>query len=348
MLVSGIYSINEEIKETESGISTGAVDIELKEYNENNQPFNENQKMVMPGDEIALIPRISNLGVECYLRVKIEYYIDNESFSVESYIEGNYSSWTKKGDYYYYDSVLSKNGSIDLFNKVNIPNLSSQYYGKTVVVHIIAEAVQAKNFNGNWDEVEIKKSVDRSYDIDYEGESSVIYEDTINHHITLSEGFFDHLGNMLPGDKSSASFSILNSSDSKIKYYLSVNYNNLSSKELLLLSKMNIVIKNKDGQILSESNLADKDKHTLGIYSNGEGDSFIIEISLPNDINNDFSKLLTKINWIFSCDVIERENKNPQTWDYVFDLSITVFLISATGFTIFLFLWKKESRDIDR
>ena len=344
MLVSGIYALDDEINETENGISTGSVDIQIKEYNGNNQLFDETKKAVMPGDEITLIPRINNLGVECYLRVKINYSIGSESFSADSYIDGNYSSWTKKGDYYYYDSVLSKKGSIDLFNKITIPNLSEEYYGKTVMVHIIVEAVQAKNFDGNWNDVEIKKSVDRTYDIDYEGESSVIYEDGINHHITLGNNFFDHLVNMLPGDKDVGTFSILNSSDSKIKYYLSIDYKKLSSSELALLKKINLVIKKSNGQIISESNLADKDKRTLGIYSKGEGDSFIVEISLPKNIDNNFSKLFTKIIWIFSCEVLEQHNGlNPQTWDYNFDLSITVFLISTVGFIIVLFLGKKEA-----
>ena len=199
MSVSGIYSLNREINVTETGISTGAVDIEIKEYN-NTQPFDEDGKSVMPGDEIVLIPRVNNLGVDCYLRAKIEYVIDGNEFPEIDYIDGTYSSWTKKGDYYYYDSVFSKKSHLDLFNKVTIPNLSSEYYGKTVVVHIIVEAVQARNFNGNWDSVDIRKSIDRAYDVDYEGESTIIYEDNTDQHITFDDSFFNKLGNMLPGD----------------------------------------------------------------------------------------------------------------------------------------------------
>ena len=80
MFISGIYALKEEINKTESGLSTGAVDIELKEYNKHNQPFDEDGKHVMPGDEIILIPRVNNLGIECYLRAKIEYYIEDEVY----------------------------------------------------------------------------------------------------------------------------------------------------------------------------------------------------------------------------------------------------------------------------
>ena len=77
MSVSGIYSLNREINVTETGISTGAVDIEIKEYN-NTQPFDEDGKSVMPGDEIVLIPRVNNLGVDCYLRAKIEFELETK------------------------------------------------------------------------------------------------------------------------------------------------------------------------------------------------------------------------------------------------------------------------------
>ena len=76
MCISGIYSLSNEINDTETTLSTGAVEIELKEYNGNDELFSEDGKLVMPGEEISLVPRVNNLGIECYLRVKITYTID--------------------------------------------------------------------------------------------------------------------------------------------------------------------------------------------------------------------------------------------------------------------------------
>ena len=352
MFISGIYSLNQEINTTETSLSTSAVDIEIEELNKNNQPFNEDGSFVLPGDEIILIPRINNLGIDCYIRAKIEYIINNEVFQANDYIDGNYKSWTKKGEYYYYDSVLPKRDSIDLFNKVVIPNLSSEYNGKTVVVHIIVEAVQAKNFNGNWEEVEIKRSVDRTYDIDYEGESSVIYEDDSNHHIILNDGFFNKLGNMLPGDSIFESVKLLNKSKSKNEYYLSIDYNNLTSKELALLQNIKLVIKNKNGKILVDSNLANKNNHVLGTYKKDEEDVFTFEISLPKELDNEFSKLYSKIKWKFSYKVLSKvldghEENNPKTGDFDINISIAVFILSSIGLIVILFMWKKESENIE-
>ena len=295
MFISGIYALNKEINTTESGISTGTVDIEIKEYNNNAQPFDLDGTVVMPGDEIVLIPRVNNLGLDCYIRTKIEYFINNEDFSVADYIEGNYSSWTKKGDYYYYDSIFFEKSSIDLFNKVTIPNLSSEYNDKKIIVSILVEAVQAKNFDGNWDNVDIRRSINRSYDIYYEGESSVIYEDGSSRHITFDDAFFNKLGNILPGDSIS------------------------------------------------------EDIYTLGKYKKSEGDTFKIEVSLPSDANNDYSKLYTKIKWKFSYKSSDGEiSPNPKTGDFEIDIYIIVFILSAIGLIIDMFLWKRENKIIEK
>ena len=348
MLISGIYALNKEIITTESGISTGAVDIKIEEYNGNTQPFDEDGSYVMPGDEIVLIPRVNNLGLDCYLRAKIEYTINGETFPEIDYIEGNYSSWTKKDNYYYYDSIFTRDSYIDLFNKVTIPNLSSAYNGKKVVVHILVEAVQSKNFDGNWDEVNIRESINRSYDIDYEGESSVIYEDSTNNHISLDSDFFNKLGNILPGDSFSEDVTLLNKSNTENEYYLSIDYDNLTNEELALLQKMTLSIK-KNGEVLLNGNLANKNQYTLGVYKKGEGDIFKIEISLPKDAENEYSKLFTKIKWKFSYKNLSdgSDSDNPKTGDLGINLYIIVFILSTLGLIIDMIMWKKENKRIE-
>ena len=349
MSISGIYSLTDEINKTESGLSTSAVDISMQEYNQNNEIFLEDGKKVMPGDEIILIPRIENLGIDCYLRAKITYTIDQETLTVSDYIEGNYTSWTKKDDYYYYDSILEKGTSIDLFNKIKVPNLNLDYQGKTIVIHIIVEAVQAKNFDKNWDNVVIKDSVDRTYDIDYNGSTSVIYEDDAYHYVNTDNHFFDNLGNLLPGDTMKEEITIKNDNKSKKEFFFAVDYNELSDLEKSLLQKISFVIKDEQGNVLVETTLADKKKYSLGVFSKNNSKKRIIELSLSKDIDNDYSKLFTKIIWRFSYEIIPQKSSliNPKTWDLKFDLSITVFILSAIGFTTVLFLGKKDTDFIE-
>ena len=350
MSISGIYALADEINKTESGLSTSAVDISLKEYNQNDELFLENGKKVMPGDEIILIPRINNLGIECYLRAKITYAVDDDIYNASDYITGNYTSWTKIDEYYYYDSVLEVEDSVDLFNKVVIPNLSLGFQERTVIIHIVVEAIQAKNFDGNWNNVEIEESIERTYDIDYSGSSSVVYEDDTNHYITLNEHFFGNLGNLLPGDTIQEEVTIENKKEDEVEFFFSVEYGELTDIERSLLRNIQIIIKNSQGEEILVSNLENKDRHSLGTYSFNEKDTVTIELSLPVNMNNDYSKLFTKVIWRFSNDIINHRIVpiNPKTWDIKYDLSITVFILSAIGFVIVLFLGKKETVIIEK
>ena len=342
MCISGIYSLADEINNTESGISTSAVDIELNEYNQSNEPFSEDGKVVMPGEVISLIPRVHNLGIECYLRAKIEYSIEDTYLSEWDYIEGNYTSWQYDNGYYYYDSVFGIDESVDLFNQLTIPSmLHEQTNNQTVKVHIVVEAIQERNFDGNWDNVEIQESVDRSYDIHYNGESSIIYEDDTSNHVQVDDGFFDQLGNMLPGDSISENIEILNRSKNKNEYFLTIDYDDLTDEEIKLLQHIKLIVRNRNGETIVDSDLSDTDKHSLGIFDANEGDQFTIELTLPIDVDNEFSKLFTKVMWRFSYDVISyHEETNPNTGDLQFDLSITLFMLSALGLLVVLILAK--------
>lgn len=349
MCISGIYSLSDEVSQTESGLSTSAVDIEIEEFNQYNEPFDEDGKKVMPGDEIILKPVVNNLGIECYIRTKITYTIEDEEFDILTYIDGNYSSWTKNGDYYYYEPVLGKEESVELFNRVVIPDvLTSEYQGKVIVVHTVVDAIQARNFDGDWTDVEIKESVERTYDIDYDGESSIIYEDDVNDHITVDNDFFGNLGNIVPGDIISEIVRIKNSSYDKNEYFLAINYDELSDEEIELLRNIKLVIKNSRGGVLVSSNLEDKTRHSLGTYTHNGGDELTIELSLPLDIDNDYSKLFTKVMWDFSYDIIEHYGENPKTGDLKFDLSITVFILSTIGFLVVLIVGKRNTDRIEK
>jgi len=349
MSISGIYSLSDEINKAESGLSTSAVDISMQEYNQNNEIFLENGKRVMPGDEMTLIPRIKNIGIDCYLRAKITYTIDQETIITSDYIEGNYTSWTKKDDYYYYDSILEKGKSIDLFNKIKVPNMESTFQEKTIFIHIVVEAVQAKNFDNNWDNVVIKDSVERTFDIDYKGSASVIYEDDVNRYVNIDNHFFDNLGNLLPGDSMKEEVIIRNDNRSKKEFFFEVDFDELNDLEKSLLQKISFVIKDEQGNILVETKLADKKKYSLGVFSNNNSKKLIIELSLPTEIDNDYSKIFTKVIWRFSYKTISQKSSliNPKTWDLNFDLSITVFVLSAIGFIVVLFLGKKDTDNIE-
>lgn len=357
MSISGIYSLTTELKDVETSISTSAVEIDLKEYDNSNNEFNQNGKVVMPGETISLVPRVHNLGMECYLRTKITYTINNNKYNEFNYIDGNYKSWNKKGDYYYYNPIFTKNSDIDIFNQVTIPTtVPDAYQGKNVVLKIIVEAIQAKHFDGDWSKSTIKESINKSYDLDDRGSSTIIYDNDVDKHITLDDGFFDNLGNLLPGDSKNEQVTVLNRSKTKNDYYLTFKYNNLTKEEKKLLNNINIIIKNKNKVLIQNNILNFGNKSFISLNPN-EKENFTFIISLPKQLDNAYSKILTKITWKFSYEQIKKDKEkkdkkknniiiiNPNTGDFKFSLSMIMFIVSAIGMFIIIILLKKENKE---
>ena len=345
MSISGIYSLANEMKEAENTLSTRAVEIELKEYDDQDQPFHEDGKIVMPGDIIRLIPIVKNLGIDCYLRVRITYTIKDVVFKEQDYISGDYSTWRKEGYYYYYDGIFQRNDTVELFEQVSIPDpLANEFQGQEVKIRITAEAIQEKNFDGNWNNARIIESINKTIDIDGSGSSTIIYENDTENHITIPEGFFDNLGGLVPGDGASETITILNSGETKKSYFLKIE-NDLSSHEKKLLESFKLIIRNSKGRIVINKSLYNPSRYMIGSFDAGEGDSYTIEVLLPKEANNNVSKLLTKIRWIFSLD--DYKEPIPYTGDTKLDLSLITFLLSTVGLIVVLFL-ERRYRKIEK
>ena len=346
LCISGVYALSDNvINNTESTISTSYVDIKLEEYRDGS-PYTEVDEHVMPGEDVPLNAVVHNLGMDCYIRVNITYTIGNDSYNASNYILGDYQNWTLNGDYYYYGSVVPRDDVISLFDIIHIPeDLSMDSSDERIIVHILVEAIQAKNFDNNWDNVVIEKAIDRSYSIDSEGKSEIIYENNAEKYIQLENGFFDNLGELLPGDSLGDQITIYNNSNNRIKYYLSIDKKSLSDEEISLLDNVHIVIKKEQGNILKEGKLTDINQLLLGTYNQGDRENITFDLSIPPDLDNQFSKIATKIVWIFSVD---EESNNPNTWDLKYDVSITLFLFSAAGLIIVMFLAKQEEDNIEK
>ena len=90
-------------------ISTGDINISLKELEkkENKEITYQNRKIVLPGDRISKIPRITNCSEPCWVRVKITYTDDLDGLKGldDTNLLGMSSRWTKKGEYFYYNTI---------------------------------------------------------------------------------------------------------------------------------------------------------------------------------------------------------------------------------------------------
>lgn len=73
--ISGAYATFSDSVTVKNHIATGDINISLKEYQKKNgkETSYKNPVEILPGDFISKIPRITNLGMPCWIRAKISF-----------------------------------------------------------------------------------------------------------------------------------------------------------------------------------------------------------------------------------------------------------------------------------
>ena len=359
MSISGIYAISSE-QTNEEAFSTSIVNIELEEFTLNNEKeeieYNNQYQYVMPGQEIPLIERVHNLGMECYIRIKVTL-VDYFGTDISNGVEVNSDEWKKYGDYYYHESTVGTDDSIGIFNSIKIPeDLSNENQNDSVTLKVIAEAIQARNLNPDytkenpWNETEIEKCVDNTYSIsnsEEKNKTTVVYENDTSKHITVPKLFFEKLSKLMPGDNISENVTIKNSTKKSAEYFLSVETNKLTDKQKELLNKVTFKITDGNGKVIYNGNLLNVSSISLGVYNLNETGNLTFEILVPEDLKNEYSILNPEITWKFSASYQDEKTGNPKTGDLKFDLSLILFFISTTGLVIVLVLMRREKKNID-
>lgn len=364
MSISGIYAATSSLNN--GNFNTSGIDIKVQIYKLNSEnvivKYDDNNKIVVPSEVVSFIPKIENNGASCYVRAKI-FYID-ENIEASDYITGISNEWKKYGDYYYFLEAVSPEENIKLFDTIKIPeNVREITHNSKLKLEIVAEAVQEKNFEPDytkddpWKGIVPVQSTNIEYDIDTTDDENVTitYENGANGDVEISNGFFDDMKNIMPGDTYSSSIKIKNTNKENAKYYLKLNLDGLTEKEIDLLNEIDLVITNKAGKVIYKGKVKDAQNILLGKYNIGEEDEFNLKISVPIDLSNKYAGIYPKLNWTFSVDYDkdttkennDNQNKsNPQTGDKI-NVSITIFLISSMGLLVVMLLDYKEKRNIE-
>ena len=323
----------------------------------------------MLGDDVSIIPKVQNLGEDCYLRVKVEYI--NAETNYEDYIINMSSDFQLYEEYYYYKNVVQSGDVIKIFDGVKIPEDIRQ---KKIKLTITAQAIQAKNFEPDytlsdpWKNIQPTESSNTSYDLDSKNNSiTVLFEDGVEKYVTIKNDFFKNIPNIVPGDVYEDIIEINNKLGDNAKYYL--DYKHLE-KEYELLKKLDLVITNKDGIIVYSGKIDDINHVLLGTYKNNDNDKLVLKLLVPTDLKNAFELIIPKFELIISADYNEKkiiENNterggiisenieniienggifvvNPFTGDSI-NLSIIIFLISALGLICIMILTYKKNKN---
>ncbi len=372
MCISGIYAFtNTQILNVKNEINTGAIKIELKEFtikNGQELAYTDSETQVLPGQIISLIPRVSNIGDSSYVRAKLLYTSEDDSMIQisDDNVEGMEESWVKKGDYWYYKNIVNPGESIDIFKSLRIPtDVPNEFQGKSINMNIIAEAVQANNFNPDfnssspWNDLEVASS-NTTYQADMvqiNSNAIVEYENSANLYLDVPENFFSKLGHILPGDSISETVSINNKKETNIEYFVSTEkLDGVSENGLELLEKLKLKIISGNG-VIYEGKLVDLDNVSLGTYTPKSESNFEFIITVPSELGNEYANIYSAIKWNFSVSEGEKEPEkapekkpeepkpeSPQTGDTKFMIAIIVFVVSAIGLIIVLVLEKKRKK----
>ena len=125
-------------------ISVGDINISLQELEKKDgrEMKYQDRRIVLPGDEISKIPRITNHSEPCWVRVKISYTDDLEGLDGldDRNLTGMSPRWIRKGEYFYYTRKLEQGDSVDIFTGVTVPSQwDESYQDKKLGITIVAD-----------------------------------------------------------------------------------------------------------------------------------------------------------------------------------------------------------------
>lgn len=359
-LGSGFAFAKEEISVT-NHIDTGVIDIELEEYQLSDDgtlvPW-ENGKLVLPGDKVSKIPRISNIGYDCYVRAKLDFSLEeleNSYFDIgDNWVHG-------KDGYWYYTEVLESGAYTDIFQGISIPDdFSQEYEDGEIQLKIDVDAIQINNFIPDysseypWGGVIIKECIHegpyvinnlevenpKSFEIQYDKESKKL--------IKNYNDFFLNFPTLFPGDVYTDTLELENTSKNPINLYF-----HTFSVESDLVKNVNLRIELIDGSkkdLIYDGSLHSVDLEEEILLTKIEGGSsqkLVYTIEVPKELDNQYTLLHERVRWMFSVEELVNNSgsggKPVATGDFTnSNLALVTMLVS--GFVI-LVLYKKSKEE---
>lgn len=305
-------------------VKTGIVSIDLKEYSMNQKgeliPWSD-QEDVLPGQIISKIPRITNLGNDCYVRAKVEI-VNPKMISMDG-IRGDKTNWKKDASdgYWYYTKPLLEKESTDIFKYVRTnPDYEDQYTQNDFQIVVTAEAVQADNFvpdftsDTPWGDTKIEKqkktAKDITRNIDSNHKFCVVYENGANALFTNSDNFFSNFPVMMPGDAFEDKATLTNHSKKTKKVYFK-SLKEMKDSPVLDAVDLKITV-TMDGKetIFYDGKLSGKglEKYQcIGKLKPGKSGTFAYQLSVPSEMENPFALANEDVTWYFSMN-----QKNPK------------------------------------
>ncbi len=135
-------------------VTSGNIQFEIRETNEQGEPFPAEGVYIMPGERIGKRVTFESLcNHPFYLRAKLVYAAsagEGEPLPVDQALvpEIDENLWIFKDGWYYYNGIVGpREETPALFSEVEVigGEVDNEYLGRTLHLSVVAEAVQSEN-----------------------------------------------------------------------------------------------------------------------------------------------------------------------------------------------------------
>ena len=226
---AGVYGYFSDTLQVVNHISVGDIKISVEEFEKKGTkevPYS-NKGEVLPGAVVSKIPRITNRALPCWVRARILYTNDRKELEGldDTKLSGFSSKWIKRGEYYYYTSILKRKETVDLFQSVHIPaSWKKEHELQKLGLTIQAEAIQAANFTPDfsamspWGNQLIRQCIHEEDGAmtckKPQTKLSVEFNGKAHKLLSVPGDFFTNLGTAMPGDVLTDTITVSNTTDS--------------------------------------------------------------------------------------------------------------------------------------
>lgn len=333
---------------TVNHIGTGNVSISLNEFRigadgkETPIEGNSDRRVVLPGDTVSKISKITVNGHKSWIRAKVMTEGDKRITQLDPSWVKLYEddAWVRKGEYWYYTKPVDHGDTIRFTKEVKVPVETDQ---ANAVFHVViwADAVQYDNFSPNfnsedpWFGTVIEESAYQTYRPGETGNTHwfVSYEGGAQGLIANAGDVFHNFASLMPGDRVSDSLVIGNGYTRPVRLFFRIE----GATDDHLAKQVKLTIRAGGIQIFSGT-LADAMNEIYLAYMTPKWSAVLTyDLEVPEELKNAYELADSEQKWIFRAEVSPVKSLIPNTSDpdstakYVIGVTVSLLIAACAA-----------------